>query len=323
MLEMKFSAMMNRGGMPPGRYRMPIGQMSGQPWGAASEEVQTDLAVQQAFRRLQREEDERKGDFSRIGSRYGYCKFVGPSLRVSKAVRNQVAKLHANLGHPVNDRLARMLKLQGVRTEVVQAARDLRCEVCARIHPPLSAPKSSAKAPERFNEHYSLDSFFIIDADNQRWNVTHVVDGFCSLQYAILSKNPSSQVSTSLLFDRWVMVHGPMKELSVDGGPEFRGQFPHLCQMYGIQLHVLPTSAKWKAGLAERHGAILKLILLKMVHELVLNKEAALHVALAMAVQAKNRLARRCGKSPIQVVQGRDNVIANSWNLRSTSTWNE
>ena len=280
--------------------------------GATSEELHTDLAIQQAFRQLQREEDERKGDFSGMGSRYGYCKFVGPSLRVNKSVRNQVAKLHANLGHPSNDRLARMLKLQGARTEVVQAARDLRCEVCSRIHPPLSAPKSSAKAPERFNEHCSMDSFFILDADNQRWSVTHVVDGFCSLQYAILSKNPSSQTSCSVLFDRWVMVHGPMKKLSVDGGPEFRGRFPCLCQLYGIELNVLPTSAKWKAGLAERHGAILKLILLKMVHELVLNKETSLSYALAMAVQAKNRLSRRCGKSPIQVVQGRDQVIPSS-----------
>ena len=108
------------------------------------------------------------------------------------------------------------------------------------------------------------------------------------------------------------MTHGPPKELSVDGGPEFRGKFPSLCQLYDIQLHVLPTSSKWKAGLAERHGAILKLIFLRMIHELALNKENALESALAMAVQAKNRLMRRCGKSPLQVVQGRDHVIPSS-----------
>ena len=77
-------------------------------------------------------------------------------------------------------------------------------------------------------------------------------------------------------------------------------------------MHVHPTSAKWKAGLAERHGAILKLIFLRMIHELVLNKESSLSYALAMAVQAKNRLMRRCGKSPIQVVQGRDQVAPSS-----------
>lgn len=280
--------------------------------GAASEEMKTELAMKQVFRRLQREEEERKGDFSGIGSRFGYCKFVGPSLRVNQSVRNQVAKLHGNLGHPSNERLARMLKLQGARAEVVQAAWDLRCEICCRVHQPVSAPKTSASNPLRFNEHCSMDSFFFLDADGHRWNVTHIVDGFCALQYAILSKNPSSQTSCDLLFERWILVHGPMKELSVDGGPEFRGKFPFLCQLYGIHPHVLPTSSKWKAGLAERHGSILKLIILRMVHELVLNKEAHLRYALAMAIQAKNRLSRRCGKSPLQVVQGRDQVIPSS-----------
>ena len=128
--------------------------------GVVPEDMKTELAVRHLFKRLQQEEEERKGDFSGIGSRYGYCHFVGPSLRVNKAIRNQVAKLHSTLGHPSNERMARMLKLQGAKSEVVQAARDLRCEVCSRIHPTVSAPKSSATTPERFNEHCSLDSFF-------------------------------------------------------------------------------------------------------------------------------------------------------------------
>ena len=157
--------------------------------GVVPEDMKTELAVRHLFKRLQQEEEERKGDFSGIGSRYGYCHFVGPSLRVNKAIRNQVAKLHSTLGHPSNERMARMLKLQGAKSDVVQAARDLRCEVCSRIHPTVSATKSSATTPERFNKHCSLDSFFVLDADGVRWNVTHVVDGFCSLQYAVLS-NP-------------------------------------------------------------------------------------------------------------------------------------
>ena len=280
--------------------------------GVVPEELKTEVAISKTFKQLQRIEDERKGDYSGVGSRYGYVSFGGASLRVTKAIRTQVAKLHGTLGHPSNDRLARMLSLQGAKKEVIQAAKDLKCEICRRIHPPVSAPKSSASGPERFNGHVSSDSFFILDADGQRWNVTHLVDGFCALQTAILSKNPSSQTSVDLLFDRWIIVYGPMKELTVDGGPEFRGKFPALCQLYDVQLHVNPTSAKWKNGLAERHGSILKLLLLKMVQELVLTKESDLRCAVAMAVQAKNRLMRRCGKSPIQVVQGRDDVLPSS-----------
>ena len=280
--------------------------------GAAPEELKTEMAINQTFRRLQREEDQRKGDFSGIGSRYGYVHFVGPSLRATKTIRNQVAKLHGSLGHPSNERLTRMLTINGATKEVVQASKDLRCEICARVHPPASTPKSSSTNPERFNQHVSSDSFFVLDAEGRRWNITHLVDGFCSLQYAVLSKNPSSQVSSDLLFDRWILIHGPMQRLTVDGGPEYCGQFPHLCALYDINLQVLPTSAKWKNGVAERHGSILKLIMLKMIHEMSLSKEPELRYALAMAAQAKNRLSHKCGRSPLQVVQGRDVVLPSS-----------
>ena len=157
-------------------------------YGAGPNDIQTDVAINNAFRQLQRDEDERRGDFGGIGSRYGYIKFVGVWLRVSTAIRNQVAKLHGTLGHPSNDRLARMLHLQGAQKEAVQAAKDLRCEVCSRVQAPQWAPKSSSSAAERFNQHVSSDSFFFLDADGRRWNVTHLVDGFCSLQTAILSR---------------------------------------------------------------------------------------------------------------------------------------
>lgn len=67
-----------------------------------------------------------------------------------------------------------------------------------------------------------------------------------------------------------------------------------------------------EAGLAERHGAIIKLMFLRFIHELCLQKEWELKYGIAMVIQAKNRLMRRCGMSPIQVVQGRDEVLPSS-----------
>ena len=98
----------------------------------------------------------------------------------------------------------------------------------------------------------------------------------------------------------------------VDGGSEFRGQFEIMCRMYDIKLSVLPTSAKYKAGLVERRGAALKLMLLRVIHELSITKEQELRIALAMCCQAKNRLLRKCGKSPLHVIQGRDVVVPSS-----------
>ena len=59
------------------------------------------------------------------------------------------------------------------------------------------------------------------------------------------------------------MHHGPPAELCVDGGSEFRGAFETMCRVYDIRLAIIPTAAKFKAGLSERHGAILKLMVLR------------------------------------------------------------
>ena len=281
----------------------PVEQVAGDP------EDLAEHAIRREFKRLQEEEDQRKGDFGGIGSRYGYVRFVGASIRLPREVRNQLAKLHGHFGHPSNERLARMLQINGAHKAVIEGAKSLRCSICERISGPRSAPQASSKAPSRFNEQCVLDSFFILDSLGQRWNVTHMLDGFCSLQYGICSKNPSSTVSAELLFDRWIMHHGPPAELCVDGGSEFRGAFETMCRVFDIRLTILPTAAKFKAGLSERHGAILKLMVLRSVHELSVSKESELKLTVAMCCQAKNRLLRKCGRSPLQVVQGRDVVV--------------
>lgn len=268
-----------------------------------------EMEIRKEFKRLQEEEDQRKGDFGGIGSRYGYVRFVGPAIRLPKEVRNQLAKLHGHFGHPSNERLAHMLQINGASKGIIEGAKALRCSICERISGPRSAPQASSKAPSRFNEQCVLDSFFILDCTGQRWNVTHMLDGFCTLQYAVCSKNPSSNVSAELLFDRLIMCHGPPADLCVDGGSEFRGAFETMCRVFDIRLTVLPTSAKFKAGLSERHGAILKLMVLRVIHELSLTKEHELRLAVSMCCQAKNRLLRKCGHSPLQVVQGRDIVV--------------
>ena len=275
-------------------------------------EVLSEVAIRQEFKRLQQQEDERKGDFGGIGSRYGYVRFVGPSIRLPKEVRNQLSKLHGQFSHPSNERLARMLQINGAHKAIIEGAKNLRCSICERISAPRSSPQASAKAPNRFNEQCALDSFFVLDSAGSRWNVTHIIDGFCTLQYGIVSKNPNSASSTELLFERWILTHGPMDMVLVDGGSEFRGSFETMCKLYDIRLSVLPTSAKYKAGLVERHGAVLKLMVLRVIHELSITKEQELRLAVAMCCQAKNRLLRKCGKSPLQVVQGRDVTVPSS-----------
>ena len=109
-------------------------------------------AVRKEFSRLQAEEDERRGDVRTNAARYGYISFRGAGLRLPQRTRNALAKLHGVLCHPSNERLARMLLLDGAAPEIVAGAKDLVCMICARLSAPGAAPQVSAKKPQRFNE---------------------------------------------------------------------------------------------------------------------------------------------------------------------------
>ena len=54
-------------------------------------------------------------------------------------------------------------------------------------------------------------------------------------------------------------------------------------------------------GQAERHGAIIKLMMMKMVKGLGLNGVAEMRRAAASAFSAKNRTLNKGGVSPLQV----------------------
>ena len=56
-------------------------------------------------------------------------------------------------------------------------------------------------------------------------------------------------------------------------------------------MDVVPPHAKWRAVLAERHGAIAKLMLLRLNETVVLIHDCEVHIAVACVFSAKNRCA--------------------------------
>ena len=77
--------------------------------------------------------------------------------------------------------------------------------------------------------------------------------------------------ATDALHQCWLRAYGPPERLSVDAGPEFQGRFEQMCKIAGIVMGVVPPNAKWRAGLAERHGSIAKLMLLRFDETVILS----------------------------------------------------
>ena len=235
------------------------------------------------------------------GERYDYVTFEG-----------EVAHLHVTLGHLSNDRLARMFILSGAQNNVVQLARQLRCQVCAMVRPPGATPQVAYQKPKQFNERISGDSFYVWDADNKKFLVTHFIDGLTDYHVGDLTDTAASGFAKEVLQDLWYAVFGPPDLLITDGGPEFQGAIQTLNDMFAVVREVVPEGAKWRLGQVERHGSVAKLMMMRMVKEMDLKGLEEMRRAALAAFAAKNRTFNRGGVSPLQAVTGRNNMLPSS-----------
>lgn len=93
-----------------------------------------------------------------------------------------------------------------------------------------------------------------------------------------------------MLRDQWYGIFGPPDILLTDGGMEFAGAVETLNDLMGVVHEAIPEGAKWRLGHAERHGSILKLMILKMTKGLNLEGIEDMRMAVSAACAAKNRL---------------------------------
>eukprot|EP00435_Cladocopium_sp_Y103_P046235 s919_g13.t1 len=240
------------------------------------------------------------------GTRYEYINFSGGAALLHRTIRSTLAHLHVALGHISNEKLQRMLQLNGAQSEIIQAVKHLQCQICAQVTSPQATPKAAFQRPMAFNERIVADTFYVWDSNNEKFAVTHVLDAFALYQIAAAAKDPSADVSSKLLRDRWFGVFGPPSVLMTDQGTEFRGILEPLLNVFAVFHDVVPPTAHWRMSLAERHGAVLKVLLMKVIKEVTLVGLEELQMAVVQVTAARNRQARVSGFSPVQLVFGKD-----------------
>ena len=246
------------------------------------------------------------------GERYDYITYDGPAIQQPRRLRQTVAHLHVTLGHLSNERLARMLSLSGGQASVVDLAKKLRCQVCAMVRPPQATPQVAYRKPKQFNERVMGDSFYIWDKAGQKFVVTHYIDGLTDYHIGDLTDRPDSGFAREILQDLWIASFGAPDLLVTDGGPEFCGEIETVASLFGMVHEVVPEGAKWRMGLAERHGAIIKLMMMRMVTAMGLTGMVPMRQACLAAFAAKNRTVNKGGVSPMQAVTGRSTCLPGS-----------
>ena len=246
------------------------------------------------------------------GGRYDYVYFEGVARQAPYRVRQALAHLHVALGHPSLERLQRMLLVSGANNVVLQGAKGLRCQICEAVKPPGAEPKVSGERVTRFGDKALADSFYVWDMNNQRFNVTHMLDSLTEYHIGVASNQANADTTAELLQMRWCAVFGPPQIFQTDGGKEFADVVERITQLLDFRHEVVPPSAKWRQGQVERHGAIVKLMMMRVIHAQQLQGLEQIRLAAVACFSAKNRMSNKMGLSPLQAVTGRNTTMPHS-----------
>ena len=72
---------------------------------------------------------------------------------------------------------------------------------------------------------------------------------------------------------------------------------------------MVPPGAKWRQGQVERHGAVVKLMMMRVIHSQQAQGLEDVKMVASACFAAKNRLCNRMGLSPLQAITGRNTAV--------------
>ncbi|CAE7237175.1 unnamed protein product [Symbiodinium microadriaticum] len=225
---------------------------------------------------------------------------------ITPAIRNAVRRVHEATGHRSPRRLARALLLSGAPPAAVQAARELRCDVCAEHKRPKARRVGTLPHPRAVGEQAHIDLLLVEDAAGVVFPVCHVTDAVSKFQAAGVIADRSSKSVIEFFTRHWVPLLGAPVRLVADQGREFVSEsFQEYCSSHSILLWHAAVQSPWQNSVAERSGGILKAILASVVSDQVIIGKDGMSDAVAEACAAYNQDPNAEGVSPLQCVTGR------------------
>ncbi|CAJ1437918.1 unnamed protein product [Effrenium voratum] len=175
-----------------------------------------------------------------------------------------------------------------------------KCPLCERRKKPGSQRPGHLARAMGFNECIGIDLFFIKDRV-----FLNVVCLGTSLQIVEMINDKTSEQVTAALLRTWFAHYGAPRMLICDQGGEFVGsKFADTLTDLGVIVHYTDVASPWQNGRVERFGGSFKSTLETVIHELTIQTEEELQIAVASTQVARNRYYDRSGFSPYQRVFG-------------------
>lgn len=229
------------------------------------------------------------------------------SVAIPQAVRQAVFQLHVNSGHRSRLRLARALLIAGAPQSAIEAAKQLKCSVCAGRRAPKARPPSSLPPPRNVGDHARIDLVVLEDSLRKSYFVAHCTDQVSRYQAAAVLEDKSTAAVIEFLQVHWIPLLGKPHTLIADQGREFvSAAFGNWCDSKSIYLYHVGVGAPWQNGIAERSGGTLKALVGAICVSQAVTTPSEMRMALGEAVSSHNTDPNESGVSPLQLVTGRN-----------------
>ena len=231
--------------------------------------------------------------------------FEGDEGQLKPEVASALKRLHQNLGHPANSDLTRHLRLAGAGSDVIAAAKKLRCQVCERNRRGGAPRPSSLPSILSFNQVIAVDVFSVHDSNNVRHELLSALDLGSGFHLAAKLPAHTHQAMERCFCELWSNTFGAPGTLALDMETGLQLAMARFSEWHGTRIRRAGGQAHWQQGAVERHGRLWKEIFSKVCDEHSVTS-GDFHLAITAVNNAVNSLRRDSGYSPAQAVWGRD-----------------
>ena len=120
-------------------------------------------------------------------------KHHGPGfMKLNSHQRQQLIRMHNNLGHPDSQLLGNVLKDQGWDQTAIEGIKDMHCPSCVATSRPKIARPSHLSTPREFNELITMDGVEWTSSQSTQYYFYHILDSGTNFQIAFRSTQRTS-----------------------------------------------------------------------------------------------------------------------------------
>jgi hypothetical protein len=214
-----------------------------------------------------------------------------------------VRRAHEGLGHPGNDRLARILKDAKASEEAINLAKNLKCPVCERHAATRPARRAAPPKQLHVNQVVGVDTIYLPDHQGKRRMALNIVDWASRFQMMVpLAGHTPGAARRAYL--QWIRLFGPPEKLYTDLGREFKGVFEIGAEQDSTFIEPSSLEMPTQRSITERAGRSFKEVLTRTVMQVACNTYEEWLNVVDIVNMTCNRLMNKSGYSPIQRVLG-------------------